>query len=118
MKMKFRGRLREVYPHNYVVTPGRHGSAKAGDPLVWDSSTTAHGRIDDVGLNGNFHVQFDFDEAELRNWLSVYVAEQPTEALRMLSEMQVAAIIALSDYPKSTGDNDQLTTQCAPTARQ
>jgi len=104
MKMIFRGRRREAYRHEHPITPGRCGSAIPGDPLVWQSATKAYGRIDEVRLSGNFHVQLNFEEAELRNWILVYVEERPEEALKLISEMQAAAIIALSSSFLDEGD--------------
>jgi len=103
MELIFHGRLRTMYSHRHPVTPGSYGK-KPGAPLKWETANTARGRIDDVGLSGNFHVRFEFKDAELRNWLSAYIAEKSRESLALLSEMQAAAIVALID--QQSGDQD------------
>ena len=97
MKMTFHGLSRTVYSHSHEVAPGRWGRGKKGEPLQWSSSTVAHGRMYGLGLGGNFRVQFEFESAELRNWLTAFVRERPAEALKLLLEMQAGAIVALSE---------------------
>jgi len=48
------------------------------------------------GLSGNFLVEFQFEVGELKNWLALYVAEFPEDAIRVLAEMQAEAFILLA----------------------
>jgi hypothetical protein len=41
-------------------------------------------------------VEFTFEHAELRNWLSQFVRTKPEAAVRLLAEMQGEAILALA----------------------
>lgn len=101
MKITFRGWNRQVMVHEHSVKPVpgtyvRHPVGKAGSPIQWSSALQANGKIDDLHLGGDFHVQFDFGAAELRNWLTKYAAEEPEAAIRLLAEMQAEATIALA----------------------
>lgn len=99
MKMKFRGWKREVKPHPHniskVVENAKDYSAVSG-PISWHGPMAARGQIKNVSLTGNFLVEIEFVPEELRNWLSEYVKSEPEAALRLLSEMQTEAIIALA----------------------
>jgi len=101
MKIMFRGWRREVVPHNRTAQPvvrggGKYTQGKSGDPLVWDSANRTYARLEKLALNGSFLLQIDFDDADLRNWLKKFVAEKPEDALRLIGEMQVEALLALS----------------------
>lgn len=101
MKLKFLGWSRAVYSHTHGVKPILGGPSKryplgeAGAPLKWDNALSARGKVEGLGLTGDFQVELQFDPQELRNWLIQYVAEQPEEALRLLAEMQAEATIRL-----------------------
>jgi len=95
MRLVFRGQRRQVYVHRHPIKPGRYGGSE-DDTLKWVSSTEAVGRIQNVTLTGDFVVTFQFDKSELRNWLQVYVEENPTEGLRLLSELHTEAIIRVA----------------------
>lgn len=111
MKIKFRGWSREVYPHNRNAAPvkrtgGRYIGGKAGDPIEWESATRAYAKLSNLGLNGDFLLEIDFDSAELRNWLSTYVRQEPAAAIRMLARMQGEATIALAQMMKNEAVNE------------
>jgi hypothetical protein len=102
MKLQFRGWKREITVHDHSVSPVTYSVAKdlytAGepdDPLMWASSSQAFGYVKDLALNGAFLVEFTFDQEELRNWLRQFVNSKPEAAIKILSEMQGEALIAL-----------------------
>src|SRR5690606_28324550 len=100
LKLKFKGWNREVFTHKREIAPllnkdYRYSVGEPGQPLRWETSTLAHGRITGLGLSGDFRIDFEFDLQELKNWLSVYIREHPTDAIRLLGEMQAEAINAL-----------------------
>ncbi|MAY03838.1 MAG: hypothetical protein CMQ38_12790 [Gammaproteobacteria bacterium] len=105
MIFEFRGLSRHVFTHDYELKPGRYGSRKADAPLEWETSTTAHGRIYNMGLSGNFRVEIGFQIQELKNWLSKYVEEEPEEALKLISKMQANAIIQLFKKPSANEED-------------
>ena len=74
---------------------------KAGDPLEWLSPLHAKGKIEGLGLSGDFQVEFSFEVEELRNWLKEYIASKPEEAVRLLAEMHTEAVIALAHSGKN-----------------
>ncbi|GEM_PF-3050173 len=99
MKINLMGHRRCCFSHSHDVEPlsGKHGQSKShgkpGAPLEWETSLLTKGLIRGLGLSGDFEIEFQFQEEELRNWLAVYVEECPEKALRLLSEMQVEALI-------------------------
>lgn len=95
MKLTFRGQSRVVYIHEHPVTP--RGSVRAGAPIQWSSASVASGRVKGLGLSGNFWVEFQFEEEELRNWLQKYIEESPVKGLKLVSEMHTCAIIQLAE---------------------
>jgi len=74
----------------------RYPLGKSGGSLRWNSSLSASGRVKGLGLSGNFLVEFQFEVGELKNWLALYVAEFPEDAIRVLAEMQAEAFILLA----------------------
>lgn len=103
MKLGFRGWHREVFEHEHVVKPVTYKKqdnlfkpGKGGEPLIWDKAFRAYGKVDDLGLTGSFLVQIDFEESELRTWLTKYIRSKPQAATRLLAEMQGEANIALA----------------------
>lgn len=109
MKLTFRGWNRQVYSHGHKVSPIKSGSKRRyplgepGEPLQWVDAKLARGRVDNLGLTGDFLVDFEFEEEELKNWLLAYAREQPGAAIRLLGEAQAEAIIALA----TTGKNHE-----------
>jgi hypothetical protein len=100
MKVTFRGWEREVHAHNHVLKPVKHTSqgfveSKKGS-LSWHDGLSAYGKIERVSLTGSFLAEFEFDQAELRSWLLKFAESNPAEALRLMSEAQAEAIIALN----------------------
>lgn len=101
MKIKLRGWEREVVQHEHSVKPVRHGSdgyqaLKAG-PLLWHDANSAYGKVDKLSLTGAFLVKFEFEDAELENWLIAHAKKNPADALRLVAKAQAEAIIALSE---------------------
>jgi hypothetical protein len=93
MKLTFRGWRREVYPHVHkvIALPSSYPQ-KPGRPLKWTTPTQARGRINGLALTGDFQVDFEFTEAELKNWLMTYLEEEPEKAFALISKAQVAAV--------------------------
>ena len=106
MEITFRGWSREVSPHRRTVIPVHlHGNkyvcGKSGEAVEWISGTRALGRVNNLGLTGDFRLYLDYQPLELRNWLCRYVAEEPEAAIRFLGEMQAEAAIRLANKAKS-----------------
>ncbi|RWU21329.1 hypothetical protein DM813_19280 [Pseudomonas alkylphenolica] len=99
MKLQFRGWNREVTVHQHdvakVVRKGGLYHEQKG-VVEWHGPMSASGKVEKLSLNGAFLVDFTFEEEELRNWLKALVEADPAAALRLSSEAQAAAIIALS----------------------
>jgi hypothetical protein len=99
MKITFKGWSREIKEHVHFVKPiqntGTSLRPSLGGPLTWDGALHAHGKIDNLNLGGAFLVEFDFEDKELENWLSVYVKTNPENAIRMLSVAHAEAVVAL-----------------------
>ena len=57
------------------------------------------GRINGLGLNGDFLIELELKPEELRNWLTMYVQEQPEDAFKLLSELKAEALIQLLQKP-------------------
>lgn len=101
MKLLFRGWKREVTEHDHGVTPvtregNKYTPGEPDDPLAWYSALVAYGKVSDLALNGSFLVEFSFDQEELRHWLRQFATSKPEAAVRLLSEMQAEAILALA----------------------
>lgn len=101
MKITFRGWGREVFPHEVEVTPvkkanGTFYPADRGKSLRWDGALTAYGKVDGLALSGAFLAEFTFTEAELKDWLRSYLAEQPESALELIGSVQAEAIRRLA----------------------
>ena len=106
MKMIFRGWGKErIGPHVHVVRPvkknksGDYNADKTDGPLRWVDSLKARGQVVGLGLSGNFLVEFDFEQEELKNWLQRFVKAEPEAALKLMAEMHTEAILALSRKP-------------------
>lgn len=102
MKITFRGWGREVYTHEKEAVPvykdgpsGRFTAGKTGEPVKWDSDTTVYFKLRALGLTGDFLVQVEANESELRSWFKKYVKSHPEDALRFISEMQSEAIVEM-----------------------
>ncbi len=96
MKLKFRGWRREVYPHSHVVAPVAGVQAlKAGGPIRWIGPLLARGKVSGLALTGDFQVDFEFSERELRNWLTAYLDADPEKALALLHSVQLAHVRGL-----------------------
>ncbi len=102
MKLQFRGWRREVTVHPHSVFPvvynaaaDTYASGEADNPIAWSPASQEFGKVNDLALSGSFLVEFTFEQEELRNWLRQFVTSKPEAAIRLLSEMQGAASIAL-----------------------
>jgi hypothetical protein len=89
MKITFRGLSREIFPHQRETN------------LKWRTATEASGTLKNLGLNGNFRVNFQFQIEELEQWLAKYLEADPAGALRLASRVQAEAICALASASKS-----------------
>jgi hypothetical protein len=97
MKLTFRGWRREVWPHTHDVIPvrkedGGYQPIERRRSIHWTDPMTAYGRLEGLGLSGNFLVKFQFTEAELRSWLTSYFMADPQAAQRLVASVQVDAI--------------------------
>ena len=106
MKLHFRGWKREVFEHHHSVIPVAHKNnmftpGETDDPLTCDSALHAFGKVEGLGLSGAFLVQFEFEQDELKDWLRQFVKAKPEAAIRLLSEMQGKAILALAKKQRS-----------------
>jgi hypothetical protein len=106
MKIIFRSWNREVYRHEHPVTPvtrrgGNYSPGNSEEPIDWNSAKRAYGRVNGLGLGGDFLVEFEFESSELRNWLRHYVTDEPEAVVRLLAEMQAEAAICLARKAKS-----------------
>lgn len=100
MKLEFTGWSRTVFKHKHNVQPvsQKGGFRPEGDgPIKWHKPLCAAGKLDGLSLSGDFLVQIEFEEAELRSWLLAYSKGSPEAALRLISEAQAEAIIALKE---------------------
>lgn len=101
MRLLFRGWRRELTTHVHPVTAVEHRNGKfspkgEGEPLIWDDSLSAYGKVDGLALSGSFLIEFEFDEGELGNWLIKYSKKRPEAALRLIALAQAEATISLS----------------------
>lgn len=100
MKLEFRGWRREVKPHKRSVTPVEDGGKEYvpienSECLTWSNGLKAYGMVENLSLSGAFLVEFNFEEKELENWLLKYAKEHPENALRITSQANAEAMIAL-----------------------
>jgi nitrogen regulatory protein PII-like uncharacterized protein len=105
VKMMFEAWGRMVMRHYHKVRPvkwvnNKYTPSEPDEPLVWVDSLKALGKVNDLGLTGDFLVEFKFELEELKNWLKEYVKAEPEAAIRLLAEMQAEAMIALARKPQ------------------
>ena len=62
-----------------------------GQPIEWGPNGCA-GEISEVHLNGGYSVLFEFESAELKNWIQRYIKDNPKEAMRLLVKMLQLAV--------------------------
>jgi hypothetical protein len=99
MKVVFRGWGREIHAHKHAVKQVTHSSkgfSEKKGPLVWNSGLKAYGKFEGLALSGAFLAEFEFDQAELKDWLMKFAESNPAEALRIIAEAQAEALISLS----------------------
>ena len=100
IKVILRSWDREVHAHKHIVKPVEHTAnefveGKKG-PLRWHEGLCAYGKVENLSLSGSFLIQFEFEQAELKSWLLRFAESNPAEALRLMSEAQAEAMIALA----------------------
>jgi hypothetical protein len=103
MKLNFSGWRRRVKSHSHKIIPidstgGMYRTKPAG-PLVWASSKKVFGKVSGMGLTGDFLLEVELEDSELRSWLERFVHERPEIALPLLCEMQAKAVLALHHRP-------------------
>ena len=101
MKMTFSGWRREVYPHTHTVYPVKKNDYRftpmeRRKSLLWSEGMNTYGRVNELALSGDFLVEFEFTEAELRSWLMSYFETNPEAAQALVSKVQSDAIRNLS----------------------
>ena len=84
---------REVIP--VTRNGGSYSPGVKGSPLQWDGESVTYGKLNRLGLSGDFLIKLEFDEEELKSWLKQYVNKKPDEAIRLLAAMQAEAILKL-----------------------
>lgn len=107
MKIKFLGWQREVYPHDVDVVPvtmrdGKYHPVESGKSLRWSDGMTAFGKVEGLALSGAFLAEFQFTEAELKDWLRRYLSAKPEKALALISAVQSEVILRLAKNSKRT----------------
>lgn len=105
MKIQFRGWRREVIQHDREVIPvtdapgGGYMQSDEGEQLEWekqwDGKFVTRGRLEQLGLSGDFIIKLEFSDEDLKGWLKHYVNKNPKDAIRLLAEMQAEAILNL-----------------------
>lgn len=101
MKLTFRGWKREVTPHSHKVAPvehkvGRYYAQQIDQPITWNGPLSALGKINSLGLSGNFLVEFSFEREELKSWLEQYAQSNPEDTLRLLAPIAAEATIRVA----------------------
>lgn len=93
MKLTLIGRSRHVVTHVRKVAPfASKILQRPGRPLTWETPWKARGVLRNLALSGDFNVHFEFTEAELKNWLSTYIRDEPQKALELMSKVQLDAM--------------------------
>lgn len=108
MRFLFRGWRREVLKHRHDVRPVRFNGREflcvpGAESVVWHGGLKAYGKLDGVALNGDFLVEFEFDQKELENWILKFADEHPEQAIKILSNAHAEALIALHKRVVSPG---------------
>jgi len=102
MRLTFRGWKREVVVHNHDVMPvvytsTGYKSAGPGQPIYWSSPTHAVGRVNELGLSGDFLVDFEFHDDELVHWLRQKIKKDPLTTAKLLAKLQLEAVNNIED---------------------
>jgi len=103
MKLTFRGWRREVWPHTHDVIPVKKDESyrpiDRRRTVHWAEAMTAYGKLEGLALSGNFLVEFNFTETELRSWLTAYFMADPQAAQRLVAAVQADVIHRLAKNP-------------------
>jgi hypothetical protein len=111
MKITFHGWGRQVYPHEVKVIPCKQNEGfdpvwcspvKNGKSLRWSDGMTAFGKLNGLALSGAFLAEFQFTEAELKNWLRSYLSVEPERALELIRTVQAEAIRRMAKNSRQT----------------
>ena len=103
MRVTFDGWQRVVVVHDHDVVPvksdadGRWMPMSNRRSILWSDDMTAFGELENLQLNGNFLVRFEFTEAELRNWLTRYFESDPERAFDLVADVQAKTIKNLTN---------------------
>lgn len=67
-----------------------------GSPMQWWDGLSAKGYLRNLDMStGEYFVEMEFQEAELKNWLKTYIEHHPAEALEMIAEVLSGIAAAL-----------------------
>lgn len=91
MKITLIGQARKQYSHPHDC-----------NNMSWRSGFTANGTVDNLSLNGNYEIEFIFNENDVYAWSKAIVKSNPEFALRIAGEMQTEAIINLSKIKQTS----------------
>ena len=65
-----------------------------GYPAQWVAGKCVYGLLPALNLQGNYEVNLEFEDTELKNWLRSYIRHNPEEALDLIAEMLPLAVEA------------------------
>lgn len=93
MNMLFIGWRRQVCRHRHPVLPmkGNYLLRPALRPgaLRWVDPLRARGKVSGLALSGDFQVDLEFSEKELKNWLTAYLEADYERGLELMHSVQV-----------------------------
>ena len=82
---------RVAQPSSPSLYFGRDGRARRlgqkSDPAEWTDGCRVLGEIRSLKTNGDYEVELEFEDVELRNWLKDYIKHKPSEALELIAEV-------------------------------
>lgn len=111
MKISFKGYKRGERVHRHLFKPWL-GEARGDDqhreylgndrtywgrpysPMRWYLGRFSRGLIADLQLHGEYAVEVEFEDIELKNWLKSHIAAKPEEALDLIAEVLPLAVEA------------------------
>jgi len=101
MELEFKGWRRQVTIHKHKVTPVTRGTG-AGyfypveelKEVKWLAPNTCFGKVNGLGLSGDFLIKCSFSDDELESWLLSYAQRDPKKALKLFGKAQRIALDA------------------------